>query len=54
MDKWEFKKIFNVYNKQMDKHGLTYCTKRKYYNKKTWEPKKFLKGYKRVLLRFYK
>ena len=54
MDKWEFKKILNVHNKQMNKHGLTYCIKWKYYNEKTQEPKKSLKGYKRVLFKFYK
>ena len=27
IDKWEFKKIFNVYNKQIDKYGLTYYIK---------------------------
>ena len=53
-DKWEFEKILNVHNKQMDKYGLTYCIKWKYHNEKTWEPKKSLKGYKRVLLKFYK
>ena len=53
-DKWEFKKIFNVHNKQIDKHGLTYYIKQKYYNKETWEPKKSLKGCKRALLKFYK
>ena len=26
-DKWEFKKILNIYNKQMDKHGLIYYIK---------------------------
>jgi 2-hydroxy-3-keto-5-methylthiopentenyl-1-phosphate phosphatase len=26
-DKWEFKKIFNIYNKQRDKHGLIYYIK---------------------------
>ena len=26
-DKWEFKKIFNIYNKQIDKYSLTYCIK---------------------------
>ena len=26
-DKWEFKKIFNIYNKQIDKYGLIYCIK---------------------------
>ena len=26
-DKWEFKKIFNVHNKQIDKHGLIYYIK---------------------------
>ena len=26
-DKWEFKKILDVYNKQIDKHGLIYCIK---------------------------
>ena len=26
-DKWEFKKILDVYNKQIDKYGLTYCIK---------------------------
>jgi len=35
MDKWEFKKIFNIYNKQIDEHGLTYYIKWKYYNKET-------------------
>ena len=33
MGKWEFEKIFDVYNKQMDKYSLTYCIKWKYYNK---------------------
>ena len=53
-DKQEFKKILNIYNKQMDKHGLTYYIKWKYYNKETQEPKKSLKKYKYILLRFYK
>ena len=26
-NKWEFKKIFNVYNKQIDKYSLIYCIK---------------------------
>ena len=54
IDKQEFEKILNIYNKQMDKYGLTYYIKQKYYNKKTWKPKKSLKGYKCVLLKFYK
>jgi len=54
MDKWEFKKILNMYNKQMDEYGLTYCIKWKYYNKETWKPKKSLKGCERALLKFYK
>ena len=43
-----------MHNKQIDKHGLIYCIKWKYYNKETQEPKKLLKGYERVLLKFYK
>ena len=27
INKWEFEKIFNVYNKQMDKYGLIYYIK---------------------------
>ena len=27
IDKWEFKKIFNIHNKQMDKYSLTYYIK---------------------------
>ena len=27
INKWEFKKIFNIYNKQMDKHSLIYYIK---------------------------
>ena len=27
INKWEFEKIFNIYNKQMDKYGLTYYIK---------------------------
>ena len=54
INKWEFKFFFNIHNKQMDEHGLTYYIKQKYYSKKTQEPKKFLKEYKRVLLKFYK
>ena len=27
INKWEFKKIFDVYNKQIDKYSLTYCIK---------------------------
>ena len=27
IDKWEFKKILNIYNKQIDKHSLTYYIK---------------------------
>jgi len=38
----------------MDEHGLIYCIKWTYYNKKTWEPEKSLKGYERVLFKFYK
>ena len=34
-DKWEFKKILNIYNKQMDKYSLIYYIKWKYYNKET-------------------
>ena len=26
-DKWEFKKIFNIYNKQIDKYSLIYYIK---------------------------
>ena len=53
-DKQEFKKNLNIYNKQRDEHGLTYYIKWKYYNKKTQEPKKSLKGCERALLKFYK
>ena len=53
-DKWEFKKIFNIHNKQMDKHGLIYYIKWKYHNKETQESEKSLKECKCVLLRFYK
>ena len=38
----------------MDEHSLIYYIKWKYYSKKTWEPKKSLKGYKYTLLKFYK
>ena len=54
ISKWEFKKIFNIYNKQIDKYSLIYYIKWKYYNKETWEPEKSLKGCKCVLLKFYK
>ena len=27
IDKWEFEKILNIYNKQIDKYGLTYYIK---------------------------
>ena len=54
INKQEFKKIFNVYNKQINKYGLIYYIKWKYYNKETWEPEKSLKECERVLLRFYK
>ena len=27
IDKWEFKKILNIHNKQINKYGLTYCIK---------------------------
>jgi len=54
MDKWEFKKIFNIYNEQINEHGLIYCIKWKYYNKETWKSEKFLKGCKCVLFKFYK
>ena len=27
INKWEFEKILNIYNKQMDKYSLTYCIK---------------------------
>ena len=43
INKWEFEKIFNIHNKQIDKYSLTYCIKWKYHNKETWEPKIFLK-----------
>ena len=35
IDKWEFKKIFNVHNKQIDKYSLIYYIKWKYHNKET-------------------
>ena len=54
INKWEFEKILNIYNKQIDKYGLIYYIKQKYYNKETQEPKKSLKGYKCALLNFYK
>ena len=47
-------KRFLIYDKKIDKYGLIYYIKWKYYNKETQEPKKSLKGYKRVLLKFYK
>ena len=53
-NKQKFKKILNIYNKQMDKHGLIYYIKQKYYNKEIQKPKKSLKGCKHILLRFYK
>jgi len=54
IDKWKFKKIPNIYNKKRNEYGLTYYIKWKYYNKRTLEPKKSLKGYKCALLKFYK
>ena len=54
INKWEFKKILNIHNKQIDKYGLTYYIKWKYHNKEIWEPKKSLKGCKRALLKFHK
>ena len=33
INKWEFKRIFNIHNKQIDKYGLIYYIKWKYYNK---------------------
>ena len=54
MDKWEFKKIFDVHDKQMDEHGLIYYIKWKYYSEETWEFKKSLKGYEHTLFKFYK
>ena len=53
-DKQKFEKILNIYNKQRDEYGLIYYIKWKYYNKKTQKPKKSLKGYKYILLKFYK
>ena len=35
MDKWEFKKILNIYNKQIDEYSLIYYIKWKYYSKET-------------------
>ena len=52
-DKQEFKKTLNVHNKQIDKYGLIYYIKQKYYNKEIWKPEKSLKRYKYILLRFY-
>ena len=46
INKWEFEKILNIYNKQIDEHGLIYYIKQKYYNKEIQESKKSLKGYK--------
>ena len=54
INKWEFEKILNIYNKQKDEYSLIYYIKWKYYNKKTQEPEKSLKGCKYVLLKFYK
>ena len=54
INKQEFEKILNIYNEQMDKYSLIYYIKWKYYNKEIQEPEKSLKGYKYVLLRFYK
>ena len=54
INKQEFKKILNIYNKQIDKYSLIYYIKQKYYNKETQESEKSLKGCKCVLLRFYK
>ena len=54
INKQKFKKIFNIHNKQIDEHGLIYYIKWKYYSKKTQEPKKSLKKYKYILLKFYK
>jgi len=53
INKWEFEKILDIHNEQMNKHGLIYCIKWKYYNEKTWEFKKSLKGCKRALFKFY-
>ena len=43
-----------MYNKQINKHGLIYYIKWKYYNKKTWEPEKSLKECECILFKFYK
>ena len=44
INKQEFKNIFNIYNKQIDKHSLIHYIKQKYHNKKTQESEKSLKG----------
>jgi len=46
-DKWEFKKILNVYNK--DPQGLTYEIKWKYHKDTTWQLEEDLKGCKQAI-----
>jgi hypothetical protein len=53
-DKWEFEKILDVHDEQMDEHGLTYCIKWKHHDEETWEPEECLKGCERALLKFHK
>ena len=52
-EEWEFERIIDVHDEDMDKHGLTYLIKWKYYNKETWELEDCLKGYERALIQFY-
>lgn len=52
-DRWQFERILDVHDEDIQDHGLTYQIKWKYYDEPTWEPEECLKGCDRALLQFH-
>jgi hypothetical protein len=52
-DRWQFERILDVHDEDIQEHGLTYQIKWKYHDEPTWEPEECLKGCDRALLQFH-
>ena len=52
-DRWQFERILDVHDEDIEEHGLTYQIKWKYHDEPTWEPEECLKGCDRALLQFH-
>ena len=51
-DKWEFEKILDVHDEDID--GLTYLVKWKYNDVPSWQPESDLRGCEKALTEFHK